>query len=374
VTVGTVEPQPTEADPDATTSQPGWDATPNGNVVEFRSTSNALRPGGVGVYANVNVTIAPGTLAGQCDDATWPVFVKQSNDFSGTGNDFSPGAAVNTRPLGSFDIAQIETPDEEDPTILVPQIKTNVDEVVLVTARDICGDPYDNYGTSFGNTAVFDAEPDVPERLVQAGDLAIDWADPGAGTGSTTLKPKFVETGDTLVITDSLTTSGVKITDTSNPFDVVQELCTSQDETCVLDDGKIRVFGDGPTEPENPDLPDPSLGFGFGSPTTLNFKCPGSGSTTTAIGGAVVNINPRDYPTNDPITVTVVYKKSDTGNGPATSFLVCKSTNNGLTWGEPLSECASTPVAPCVTRKRVQGGDLSVAFFIHPNDPWGGAR
>jgi hypothetical protein len=105
-----------------------------------------------------------------CTDATWRVFAKQSNDFSGSGNDFAAGASTNRRPLGSLDIAPIETIDPDDATIHVPQILTNVDEVVQVTARDICGDLYTNYGTSVGRaTALTKAQPDVPTRLVGAG-------------------------------------------------------------------------------------------------------------------------------------------------------------------------------------------------------------
>jgi hypothetical protein len=368
VTSVVLQPPPLPPDPPAaTTSRPGWTATrtADGKVVQFRSTSNALTAG-AGLYADVIVSVD----ATACGDATWTIYVKQSNDFSGAGNDFSPGTSVNARPLGSFEIAQIETVDPRDQTIQVPQILTNENEVVLVTAKDICGDVYTNYGTSLGSTAVFDAEPNDPPRLVDAGTLAIDWDD---GIGSTTLNPKVVETGDTLVITDTLTALNQKVSDTSNTFHVVQELCTSLDDTCVLDNGKIRVFGDGPSENQNSNAPDPSLGFGFGSPTTLNFTCPGDGSPTPdAIGGAVVNINPLDYPNNEPIWITVIYKKSDTGNGPATSFLVCKSINNGQSWSQPLSECANTPVAPCVKRKRVTGGDLSVEYFIRPADPWTG--
>ena len=75
--------------------------------------------------------------------------------------------------------------------------------------------------------------------------------------------------------------------------------------------------------------------------------------------------------------MTVIDKKSDTGNGPASGFSVCLSKDNGQSWTAPLSERSNSPLpseAPCVDRKRVTGGDLSVAYFIRPNDPWGGAR
>jgi hypothetical protein len=351
----------------ATVNRPGWTATVAGSILQLRSTSNAL-PASTSLFADVSVTVNATT----CTDATWTAFAKQSNDFSGNGNDFTAGSATNRRPLGSFDIATIETVDPDDATIHVPQILTNTNKVVQVTARDICGDVYTNYGTSLGKTAVFDAEPNVPPRLVGAGNLGITWAN---GIGSTTLNPKVVETGDTLVISDSLTTPGQSIGDTSNVFDVVQELCTSVDATCELSNGRIRVFGAGPPGQANQNDPDPSLGFGFSS--ALTVKCPGDGSAIEPIGGAAVNINPRDYPTNAPITVTVIFKKNDVPNGPVANIPFCLSKDNGDTWGTPLAECPNNPQAsnaPCVTRSKVPGGDLSAAFFIRPTDPWGAGR
>jgi hypothetical protein len=353
-----------------TTSRSGWTATRNGsNLVEFRSTLNPLTVG-ASLFADVNVTINAAT----CGDATWSVFAKQSNDFSGSGNDFSAGSATNRRPLGSFDIATIETvvPAPPDPDVHVPQIVTNANKVVQVTAKDICNDVYTNYGTSVGRTSVFDAEPNVPPRLAGAGNLQIGWA---SGVGSTTLNPKVVETGDTLVIADSLTTAGQSIADTSNTFDVVQELCTSLDATCELNNGRIRVFGAGPPGKLNQNDPDPSLGFGLSS--ALTVKCPGDGSAVDPIGGAAVNINPRDYPTNAPITITVIYKKNDVPNGPVANIPFCLSKDNGDTWGAPLPQCPNNPQptnAPCVSLGKVPGGDLSAAFFIRPTDPWGAGR
>jgi hypothetical protein len=357
------------------TNRTGWTATAVGNVVQFRSTSSPLTIS-TSVYADVDVAINATT----CFDATWTAFAKQSNDFSGSGNDFTPGTATNRRPLGSLDIAQIETVVPPDPPTFpdelhVPQILTNENKDVLVTARDVCGDLYTNYGTSAGRATVLTkAAPDVPPRLVGAGDLALSGS---SSTVKTTLNPKVVETGDQLVVTDSLTTPGQSIGDASNVFDVVQELCTSHDETCELNNGKVRVFGDGPPGQDDPNKPDPSLGFGFFSSDLLTVQCLGDASAVSPIAGTVVNINPRDYPNNNPITITVIYKKSDTGNGPATGFGFCLSKDNLGTWGAPLTECPSNPQesdAPCVSRKRVTGGDLSAAFWIHPTDPWGTGR
>jgi hypothetical protein len=364
VTVQAVVVQPSPP-ANATTSRTGWTATNNGNVVEFRSTSNPLTVS-ASVFADVDVTISG------CATATWTAHAKQSNDFSGSGNDFTANAAAsNLRPLGSFVIDDIETVVPADPDDLhVPQILTNTDEDVHVTPFDICGAVYSNYGSSAGKATAFVANPAVPTRLVGAGSLSINWT-----TGITTLNPKVVETGDFLTISDPLSTPGQTIGARSNDFDVVEKLCTSLDTSCEWQfaNGRIKAQASPPPAPTGGDVP--SLGIGFNS--DLTFKCPGTGGPVSPVGGALVNINPRDYPTNDPITVTLIYRKSDTGSGPATGFSVCLSKDNGQTWDNPLAECPNSPQpsnAPCVTRKRVTGGDLSVAFYIRPTDPWGGAR
>src|SRR5262245_18216597 len=73
----------------------GWSASIlAGGIVAFRSTSNALQPG---QSVSVDMTV---TNTG-CNNATWSAAAKQSNDFSGNGNDFALlAASTNLRPLG----------------------------------------------------------------------------------------------------------------------------------------------------------------------------------------------------------------------------------------------------------------------------------
>lgn len=353
----------------------GWTAAVlSDNTVAFRSTSNALSPG-ESVSVDVDVAISKST----CTNATVTTFVKQSNDFSGAGNDFAINASLsNLRPVGSFDLGPIETVlTEPDPDLHVPQILVSTATGFSVTAYDVCGDPYVDYGSGLGNDASLAPKPDIPARLQGATISAINWSHVTA-VGTASLTPVVVETGDKLVVSDPIKdvtgTTVTTISDESNEFDVVEKLCTSLDTECTWEfgNGKIRANAPPPPAPTGGDVP--SIGLGFSS--SLNFECPG-GTTASPVGGALVNINPRDYPTNDPITVTLVYKKSETGSGPASGFVVCISKDNGETWGSPLAECPNSPQAsdaPCVTRKRVTGGDLSVAYFIRPTDPWGGAR
>ena len=140
------------------------------------ATSTPIAPG-ASVSADVTVAITP---VGACANATWTAFVKQSNDFSGTGNDFSKNAALsNLRPLGSFSMDPIETvvsvPDP-DPDLHVPQILKSQAAEVRVTAYDICGAGYVDYGSGFGNDASLAPKVDTPARLQGATISAINWS------------------------------------------------------------------------------------------------------------------------------------------------------------------------------------------------------
>ena len=86
----------------ASAAQPGWTATPVGNVVQLRSATSgdALAPGR---SMTVSVHVSSPALPTTCSSATWSAQVKQSNDFNGTNNSFTQllGKSDMT-PLGSF--------------------------------------------------------------------------------------------------------------------------------------------------------------------------------------------------------------------------------------------------------------------------------
>lgn len=351
----------------------GWDIgeTPDG-VVTFRSTTPLIRD--ETVTAKVVVSISA-----TCTDATWTTRVKQSNDFSGNpGNDFNlNSSSSNLRPLGSFDMTGIGTevavPNQTE-DVFVPQVEVSTSTMFDVTAFDICGKLHTSYGSGFGDSASFDAEPDIPERLVEAVPSDPIWV---GGTDTVTLTPAVVETGDFLVLADEMT----KISFTSNEFDVVKELCTAfvttTTTTCELESpggGKIHVQADKPPPPEEgADVP--SLGLGF-NPNLPTFDCDGA---SEAVGDTFVNINPRDYPAGATVTVTLTYDKSIPGiSGPAADHVLCLSKTNGLDWeyANPVLSCGTdTPTfndAPCIVEQKKDRGDLLIVLFIKAHDPWGG--
>jgi len=314
-----------------------------GDVVEFRSTSNAL-PNGQSVSADVSVTIDQD----QCSNAAWATAAKQSNDFSGAGNDFAFDAgSSDVVALGSFSIATIETVTDDGQN--VPAILTGVGKPTTTTALDICGEVKPTYtGATRTATLLTDATFGPAAGL--------SWSN---GVGTVTITPALTETDNQLHVSDA--TSGVS--GDSNFFDTTDRLCTSTDtEPCEWSNqgNKIKVTSDPPPD-------DASLGIGFNP--TLSFSCADSSSPA---GGAAVNINPRYEQTEvAAIAVTLTYAKSVTP-GSANAYDVCFRKDDVATWSV-LSACASTPVPPCfISRKRVSGGDLEVVLWIATDDPWTG--
>lgn len=316
------------------------------SVVQFRAAANgdALSPG-AWVEASATTSISCPATNPTTADSTWTLEAKQSNDFSGQpGNDFAL-VKSDLDPLGSFTIGHIDT-----------QL-TNQQFTVTVTARDTCGAVKTDYNGGGAYTGI--AETQV--GLTGASIGALSWSD---GVGSQKVTAKVAESGNYLTFTDR--TSG--ITATSNAFNVVDVLCTSG--TCHADNrtNNPTITADSPPPPAGA-----SLGLGFNPHFQISCTSPNS----SPIGGAVVLIDPAGYVDSDgnPIlyTVTLTYSKSVTGNGSPSSFAVCLSKDNGVTWGTPLTACATDTDHGCiVSEKRVSGGDLQVVLRLIQGDPYGG--
>jgi hypothetical protein len=356
--------------PTATSRPLQWTASKQGaNVVAFRSTV-ALKPGEL-VSADVAVTTSASCIA------TWTTHVKQSNDFSGTGNDFTQDTSTNLRPLGSLAIADIGT-EVEDPdttaTVFVPQIKVSVQEDLAVTAKDICGAPYTNYGRSstFGASATLARKAATPPRLVNATLTQPAWTsgtgtDAGTGTAALTPAPADVETGDHLVLSDQFTSIKAE----SNEFDVVETICTSFDDTCHWNNGNDTIRVDAPAPPLGA-----SLGVGFSSDLS-GFSC--NNETDKPVGETLIYVNPRDYPQGETQSVTFTYDNTIPGtSGNLENFQVCMSKGNGVagSWF-PVLDCEPAPPAseetPCVEDRGRLQGDIFVTVFLDPTvDPAGG--
>lgn len=338
----------------ASTARAGWTATPDssGTFVAVRSTSNAVAPGDSIV---VSVTVDPASTTG-CTNAQWGVSIKQSNDFNGTNNFFTLlQAGTDLTPLGSFVFAPIETVLPGD--IHVPQILTNAAAPISIAALDTCGNPDSDYsGATLAPLAA------NPPRLVNATFSALTWSGGGntARTGSATLTPTDVESADNVVVSDPASS----ISATSNQFDVVEKICAISGTTCTSTNKKGTITV---TSTVGPNMPNTtaSLGLGFRS---LNATCTIAGKVTGSFGDGI-QIVPVNYGGN--YTVTLTYAKSVSGNGPASGFNVCKSTDDGLTW-TPIPQCGKTPVAPCASPQRTSTGALQITLYLEPGDPVSG--
>jgi hypothetical protein len=350
-------------------SNAGFTVTVVNNVVQFRANSSSTALGkGATVYADVAMTIPVGTA---CTSARWSVEAKQSNDFSGQpGNDMTPNPASDLTPLGSFTFAPIGT---NVSGVFVPQVRILDGTFAIgVNAWDTCGYADSDYtGATVGPTAT-----QVPARLLNVSFSALTFSG-GVATGSANISRANVEAGDTITATDgasgifAVSTSGgtapnsqSKVVPRSNdPFDVVQTICTGSGTLCTWhnNNGSINANSTVPGDV------DASLGFGFRSQNTISSTT--CDSAITLIGD-VVDINPHHY--SGSYQVTIVYSKSLTGNGPASSFHFCLSETDTQSWTS-LPLCSASITTKCiVSQGRVNGGALQFILMLPPGDPWGG--
>lgn len=339
----------------ATTGQGGWSATVVDNVLQLRSSSStvALAPGS---SMTAQVRVASPSLPTTCASASWSALVKQSNDFNGTNNWFSPLLAKSDlTPLGSFAWDPIGTTVNGvfAPALYTTNAADYPSPSPKVHALDTCG--------------VAKAGYNGPTTLAYSGHLASvsgpsSWTASGVGTVS--IAPTISETNRGLTVTDTLT----GISQPSDPFDTQDKICTSINVSCTWANGNsINATSHGPSQG--------SLGVGFNP--VVPFSCNGS-TNVTPLGNSVITIAPHGTSNpGDNVTyqVTIVYSKQASGTGSANAFVFCESTNDGATW-TLLPSCAAstgTTVDCIVDQKRVTGGALQVILSL-VGDPYVGGK
>ncbi len=137
--------------------------------------------------------------------------------------------------------------------------------------------------------------------------------------------------GNKLTVTDE--TSGSHRYE--QPLRHSDRLCTSTDPASLRSAGS----GQGRQDQVTADQPPTGASLGIGFNSSLSFLC--DNATSTVGQTPLVNINPRYEATQiAAIAVTLTYKKSATGNGPASSYGVCFRKDDVTTWST-LSECAA---------------------------------
>jgi hypothetical protein len=328
-------------------------ATPY-TTVQLRSASSkdALARG---AWVQATVTATPPAAPCGSASAAWPVpLVKQSNDFSGQpGNGFIL-ATSDLVPLGSLAISSIGTPTV--PGSLLTYAITGEAQPVTVTARDVCGNVKTDYvGSSVlaGPTTYAASLAAGPNSLDDASFSSLSWTS-GIGTGTVT--PAVAQVGNTLQVVDT----AASISASTPTFDVVDTPCFGG-AMCIAHDKKnvTTVTSQVPAGG--------FIGVGFKLGSGVTFLCGSSGSAI----GSIVEIDPSGIV--GAYTVSLLFAKSASGSGPASSFNVCLSKDNGASWNAPLQACSSTVHEPCIAaRKRASGGALQIDLLLDPVDPWPG--
>lgn len=344
------------------TSSPGgtsWNTqfSPDNTTLQLRSATSkdGLVPGAsVIVTLLIDAPTNPGTAFCSTDDWVWHSRVKQSNDFSGTGNDFSRVGGDATLTDAKLVFATAGSPPTE--------VQLTDTFSATVTAEDACGHTLASAaGMSVTLNPLVDPSgvganltgASLPSQLINA-------------SGVATFTGLSIDQVGTLF---KLSASATNFADgTSDTIAVVNMLCQAH-HPCSQTNGDqlITATAQTPTGGE--------VGIGFTSASSYvgSFTC---GTSTTPIDNQLVLVDPSPNAYNGGnYTLTLLYDKSITGTGPASSFPVCLS-DDGVTWPvppNPLQACASPAVTPCVSsQKRTTSGALQIILLLGPGDPYPG--
>ncbi len=306
-----------------------WSVSLAGNVIELRagSSKKALAPG-----TSLAVTFSATAPCATPQPPQWLTLVKQSNNFLGTGNDFTivgdhPAVTVTGGgTAASFTIATISSPQA-----------VGAPFSVTVTAKDACG----NVASSYNGTPTITGLASAGASTPTYGTLAFSG---GVATASVTAVAP--QTGAQLTVSDGSAT-GV-----SNAFDVVGFLCTSSSTTCEASDDAGVTTVRAPV-PQG----DSKLAISFGDT--------GSGCVSNLIG-STITLDPLGYAAST--QVTLEWDKSEAPGTGVANFILCWSKPSET--AEVLPKCGKRPQGTCeLKRNRNGAGDLEILVRLDPADP-----
>ena len=332
-------------------SMPGWSMSKsNPQEIQWRAgtSSNAIQPGGAKSTATLTVTAAShGSFSGTCSSTspwTWTSAAKQSNDFSGTGNDFTPTADAS---LTVAALAFTTQPVQTLSKAILPAVEVTLQDDCGTTLSSVPGD----VGVSLGNNpSEGTLSGGTPQALSSGGvatfkGLTID----ASGVGYTLLATP----GSSLNIDPSAP---------SSPFNIIDTLCThiGGSPTCTASNPNTTVSVPVPAGSAQTAL-------SVGNPTEPPRRCPTTGTLTQV--GSVVTIAPQSYPTRATVSVTLVYAASVATTPGTSSYVVCVLMSDGSSV-QALSCTKSAP--PCVSNRSRNGtGGLVIVLTIDATDPGG---
>lgn len=322
-----------------------------GNVLV---TSNGPTGAGIAPGGSLTVTVVVTTpAAGSCSGA-WATYVKQSNDFSGTGNDYLTTDATPTTTAGNDSLVITRG-------ATTTQWNSPMSPAPIFSVVDPCGQPA---STFTGNIFVTDSLGD----LVTGGTV-------GATAGSATFSNlTFSEYG----VTDTLTASSGSFTPvTTGPFDIVQSLVSCAANTkCssgnIEDNANTTIVTINANSGPNADQIATTVKVPNHS--GLFPSCDASGEPPL---GAVVAFTVTTRSKTVTMTLPKVYVNQVPNNG--TPFMdICLDVPVGhefvdksghLTTTGLLPNCSTTIVTDCVVSRGKNAGNEVISFKLPPGDP-----
>ena len=335
----------------------GWTATLAGGVVQLRSvgTTTGIAPG-----ASLDVEVH--ATAGTPGTKTWLAQVKQSNNFNGTGNDFTvENAPVSTVVDGTLVF-------DQQPT--VTQAAVPVSPAVSVALRDDCG----TLLSGFSDGVRLDYVSGTPANGVTPGPLSGNVASAVAGVATfTRLAVPTTAFGYRLAASAPSATVAVAASAPSDAFDVVSSLtkCTGAAKPCsttlvtTSPTVQAKVDANPTTAPATTDLVDVTVGGGAAPLSCSLLPADTVTFLVTAARSSTVTLVPTQFlrTTNSGVT-----KNLDVCYGQATSFTVKGGGGAVLQpsgeYEGVLPECSDVPAGPCVSGRSSAGGTIVITVFV----------
>lgn len=340
---------------DPSTSVAGFTAVPTTvtglAVVLVKSAGSSAA--GIQAGASLVVTVPVTPARGGCAVA-WPTYVKQSNDFSGSGNDFTPADPAPTTTVGQDTLAFTTQPS-------TTQYATTMAPAPVVTVYDPCG----HVATAFSGTVTVTATPSPTGGSV------------AATAGVATFRAlSFADYG----YREALTATAMGLTSiVSADFDIVQSLvlcaagqiCTTPTLSDTAGTTLASITAD--TGPQADQL----SATVKGNPVAQYGSCgqPATGTTEQALG-SVVTFNVTSRTKTVTMTLPRAYVNLIPNNG--TPFMdICLDvpshpfTNKfgQMTLTGLLPDCGGILVTTCITSRGKRAGDELITFILPAGDP-----
>jgi hypothetical protein len=317
-------------------------------------TSTGPTGSGIAPGSTLTITVRVTTpAAGSCAGA-WTTFVKQSNDFSGAGNDYQPADPAPTTTVGGGSLTITRQPT-------TTQWNSAMTPGPVFAVVDPCGVPVSSFT---GNITVTDGLG----LLSTGGQVA---AVAGSATFSNLTFSDYGVT-DTLIAAASGYTSV-----TTDPFDIVQSYVpcaagTSCKSGTIGDTGGTTLVSINANS--GPDADHIATTLKGLNATGLFPGCDASGEPPL---GAVVTFTVTTRSKTVTMTLPKTYVNQIPNNG--TPFMdICLDVPVGqefvdkaghLTTTGLLRDCTTTIVLDCVSSRGKNAGNEIISFKLPPGDP-----